>query len=993
MDKKNWPRRLSLPLSVLIISVFALVIIGWKQVGSEKSSSKADLAQLESKLIRWEDPVTEGLDIEPYYADVLKRWEEQGLQTASSAVTIPAARPSNQSDEQLIRIGTYEGKNDVLIWDTNEVSWVEYTFDVPEEGLYEIAADYHPLIGEGNTRPIVWDVSIDGDRPYREASSITLYREWRDKGPIQTNEDGDQIRPTAYDVSTWSEKPFIDSGAAYIEPLQWYLTKGKHTIRLEGYEPVAISALYLKPPANLPSYEEALAAYPPVEQADVEVITLQAEQMTSKNDSSIQMFSDRDRRTVPLAKGRMTYNTVGGLRWDWPNQAITWEFEVPETGRYKLALRTLQNRFSQKASFRTIHIDGKVPFSEFLAYRFPYHPSWQGTVLENERGEPYVLYLEKGKHTLSLQLTHATVSPVVRGIEQVSTLLREVQQDLLAMTGGQADRNRSWNVQRDLPDLQERLEIAADNLDVLSEMMEATNGEKDSTSEGFRTSASDLRALLGHLDEVPYHIDEIASTEGKINNFIVNLYKQPLLLDEIYIAPADKTFPKMTASWVQKLTGYAANFIYSFDTRDSLANVDDKKLNVWVQRGQDYVTQLQELADEMFTPQTGIKVKVNLLPNPQLLVMSNAAGLQPDVALGLSQDLPVDYAIRGSVHDLSQFHDFSEVYDKFSPGSWLPLYYDKGYYAVPETQSFQVLYYRKDLMSQLGLGVPETWEEVYDLLPVLQQNYMNFYVNPQDFLPFIYQNEAQFFTASGTQTALDSPEGFKAFKQWTDLFNTYAMQREVPSFYQHFRQGTMPIGISDYNMYLQLSAAAPELNGRWGIALMPGMKQTDGAVTRWAGGAQTTGVIFEASNKKEEAWQFLKWWVSADVQARYGSDLESINGVSFRWNTANVEAFAKLPWKTEDANIILHQWMWYKDKPNPPGGYFLGRELGNAWVRTVVNGMNYRSSLETAVIDINRELRRKQQEFGFMDENGESLKSLDFPEVKQPWEGVKAYVK
>lgn len=977
--------------AVLLTSGWSL----WRSNDAEPAQAASiDPERLAAGFQTWTDPELQLPDIEPYYADVLKGWREQGVAAAGTEIIIDASKPERLSDEKRFRAGAYEGEDGVLIWETTDTSWVEYELDVPADGLYEMQVTYHPLLGKGRTRPIVWDVKVNGERPYRETSSLTLFREWRDKGEVRTNEDGDQIRPTSIDISTWRTKPVFDSGAAYAEPLLWHFKKGTHILRLEGFEPVALKDIRFVPPASPVSYAEAAANYPASSGgADGGVLTLQAEKMTFKNDPSIQMFSDRDPRTVPPAKGRITYNTVGGVRWDWPLQEIAWSFEVKEAGLYKVALRTEQNRFAQKASFRTIMIDGKVPFKEFLAYRFPYDADWTGTVLQNERGEPYLLYLEKGTHTLSMALTHSTVSPIVRGIENLSYLLQGIKRDLLSLTGGQKDMNRTWDIGRDLPDLTERLRIAAANLKVLSEAMEQANGREDSTSEGFLTSAKDIEALLNKADEIPYHLDEIGSIEEKINNFVVNLYKQPLLIDEIYIAPSGAEFPRMTATVGEEVMGMLGDFAYSFDTRDSLSDMDDTELNVWVQRGRDYVTQLQELSDELFTPETGIRVKVNLLPNPQLLVMSNAANLQPDVALGLSQDLPVDYAIRGSVHDLSRFSDFGAIYDRFSPGSWLPVYYDQGYYAVPETQSFQVLYYRKDILRQLGLEIPDTWEDVYEMLPTLQQHDKNFYVNPGEFIPYIYQNGADFFTPDGLRTALDAPEGFKAFKQWTNLFNTYAVEREVPSFYQHFRSGTMPIGISDYNMYVQLAAAAPELNGRWGIAVIPGTRQADGTISRWAGGMQTTGVIFEASNKKDEAWTFLKWWISTEVQERYGADLESINGVSFRWNTANVEAFTRLPWKKEDANVILQQWRWYKDKANPPGGYFMGRELGNAWVRAVVDGMNYRTSLEQAIVDINRELRRKQQEFGFLDENGKPLKSLAYPIIDKPWEGVSGYVK
>lgn len=932
-------------------------------------------------------------DSEPYYADILQTWKQQGAQDAANSVTIKAAAPAARSEGPIFSTGSLEGKTDVLLWKAASTSWVEYQFNVSAKGLYEFQASYRPLPGNGVGNPIAWDVTLDGKHPFREASSITFYREWKDARPILKNDDGDEVRPRSIEAPAWRIQPFIDSEGAYANPLKWYLTEGVHTIRLSGNEPVAIEELRIVPPEKLKPYAGVAAAYPQSKPVEAQALTLQAEDMALKNDTSIKLFSDTDPRTVPVAKGRITYNTVGAKRWMYQNQEITWNFEVPETGKYKLALRSLQNQISQKSSFRRIRIDDKVPFEEFLTYRFPYNSGWKGTVLEQPDGKPYELFLEKGKHTLSIAVTGAPVKPVLIGIDELSQRLRSIDQDLRALTGGLIDRNRTWKVEQELPDLAGRLDDTAKLMDSLSGQLLQVNGSKDSIIQGFSTSAQDIRELLKKLDDVPYYADQITSINEKISNFIEQLLQQPLQLDEIYIAPLEKPFPEMEASWISQIAGSVTNFFYSFQSRDSLSDLDERVLNVWVQRGRDYVDQLQQLTDEVFTADTGIKVKVNLLPTPQLLVMSNAAGIQPDVALGLTQDLPVDYAIRGSVTDLSKFPDFANIYKQYSPGAWLPLHYNKGYYAIPETQSFQVLFYRKDILKQLGLEIPQTWDDVYALLPVLQQNSLNFYMNPKDYTPFFYQNHSEFYEPQGLRTALDTPQGFKSFKQWTDLYNTYAVEKEVPSFYQHFRRGTMPIGVSDYNMYVQLTAAAPELNNRWGIAEIPGVKQPDGTIERWAGGGQRTGVIFEKSKKKDQAWKFMQWWISPETQARYGNDIEAVNGVAFRWNTSNVQAFTKLPWKQEDANVILKQWSWYKDVPNLPGGYFLEREITNAWLRAVVDGTNYRSSLETAVLDIDRELRRKQQEFGYVDQDGRVIKTLDLPVINKPWEGVNAYVK
>jgi ABC-type glycerol-3-phosphate transport system substrate-binding protein len=935
-------------------------------------------------------------ETDPYFSEALKAWQDQGVKNATASIQVDGAKPSGASNAQDIKPGEYEGKPNVLLWNPSNTGWVEYKVDVAESALYEIHVSYNPIKDAGRKGAIGWEVTVDGQKPFREASSISLYRTWEDARPILKNSDGDEIRPRSNDVTGWSVKPLIDSGGAYAQPLQWHFTKGTHTIRLQGFDPVAIEKIELAPSKAIPAYEEAAAQNAEVLAIDGDALTIQAEDFASKNDTAIKLYSDKNARTLPRYKGRIIYNTVGGPRWLEQNQEITWSFEVPETGLYKIGFRALQNTIAQKTSYRTVRIDGEVPFKEFQAYGFPYSTGWQGTILQDKSKKPYLLKLEKGKHTLSLAVTLSPVKPIIVDVEKLIAHLDAIDWDLRTITGASTkksiDRNRTWNMEQDFPGLTDQMALAVDVMEYLSKRVVQANGNKDSISQGLDTSAKDLRALLRKPEEIPYQVEEISSMREKFGTFIDTLMKQSLQLDEVYVIPEKADAPKMEAAFFDRVWGGAQNFIYSFDARDSLNDLDDKKLNIWVQRGRDYVDQLQQLADESFTPETGIEVKVNLLPNPELLLMSNAAGVQPDIALGLTQDLPVDYAIRGTLQDLTAFEDFDELYPKFSPGSWLPLHYDGGYYGVPETQSFQVLYYRKDILQRLGAKIPQTWDEVYDLLPTLQQNFMNFYVNPKEFTHFFYQNGVEFYEPGGVKSGLDSPEAYRAFKQWTDLFNTYAVEREVPSFYQHFRSGTMPIGISDYNMYVQLSAAAPELNGRWGIALIPGTKQADGSISRWAGGGQRTGVIFDKSKKKEESWQFLKWWLSAEVQEQYGSDLEAVNGVAFRWNTSNVEAFTRLPWKKEDASIILNQWKWYKDIPNVPGGYFLERETNNAWIRSVVRTTNYMSSLEQAVRDINRELLRKQQEFGFIDELGNQVKTLDIPVVDQPWEGIDRYV-
>ena len=46
------------------------------------------------------------------------------------------------------------------------------------------------------------------------------------------------------------------------------------------------------------------------------------------------------------------------------------------------------------------------------------------------------------------------------------------------------------------------------------------------------------------------------------------------------------------------------------------------------------------------------------MPNESKLVLANAADIQPDVALGVSTNVPYELAIRNALYDLRSFPDF-----------------------------------------------------------------------------------------------------------------------------------------------------------------------------------------------------------------------------------------------------------------------------------------------------------------------------------------------
>mgnify|MGYP001088289867 FL=1 len=229
--------------------------------------------------------------------------------------------------------------------------------------------------------------------------------------------------------------------------------------------------------------------------------------------------------------------------------------------------------------------------------------------------------------------------------------------------------------------------------------------------------------------------------------------------------------------------------------------------------------------------------------------------------------------------------------------------------------------------------------------------------------------------------AVNNENGLAAMKFMTDLFTIYGLPTEVADFYQSFRNGTIPIGVAPFSTYLKLEAAAAELAGKWDIAVMPGMRNADGVVERWATGGGTTGAIFSKSEKQEATWEFFKWWLSAKTQERFGTQMQLLYGDTYMWNTANVEAFAELPIADAHKEVIADQRKWLHEFVKTPASYMIEREISNVWNAVVFNGENVRSTLDDAAILMNRELARKWEEFGYVKDNV-TVKTYRIPSIE-----------
>ena len=224
---------------------------------------------------------------------------------------------------------------------------------------------------------------------------------------------------------------------------------------------------------------------------------------------------------------------------------------------------------------------------------------------------------------------------------------------------------------------------------------------------------------------------------------------------------------------------------------------------------------------------------------------------------------------------------------------------------------------------------------------------------------------AGIYDEEGKRTTIDSESGVAAFELYTSLYNDYGLPT-VFDFVSRFRSGEMPLGVASYSAYNTLVVSAPEIRGLWDFTLFPGTLQSDGSVDRsvHSQGVCSMMIATDDEKVKENAWTFLKWWVSDDIQVRFGRELESVLGSSARYATANRHSLDQLAWSAKQLNVLKEQMASTVGFREIAGGYSTTRHMTNAIRRVINDKEDARETILTYARTIDEEITVKRQEFG-----------------------------
>jgi len=276
-------------------------------------------------------------------------------------------------------------------------------------------------------------------------------------------------------------------------------------------------------------------------------------------------------------------------------------------------------------------------------------------------------------------------------------------------------------------------------------------------------------------------------------------------------------------------------------------------------------------------------------------------GLGPDMAR-VDWSFVAELARKNSTVDLSEF-GFDKIKDQYVPGPLQTNFIDGKYQGFPEQTNCLALYYNKTMFRKAGLDPdrpPKTWDEFIEMGKKLTNSDKGIFAFGMDnsvwfSLPFFNTFGAKLISGDGTKCLLNSEEAVKAIQLKADLFLTHKIEA-----------GAWRAGGTTPEQGFQNQLYAMILSGPWnlpkfinskidfGIGLIPaGPKGTSSNV----GG--NNAVIFKSSKYPKACYDFLVYFTSPEVQARWCQKLSQI--------PVNMKAYDLVKFEDKNLNVFLEQ--------------------------------------------------------------------------------------
>lgn len=859
--------------------------------------------------------------------------------------------------------------NNVLLETEKTVS---FDFYIAKSGMYAINIKYETI--DSGREPLKAACKLDDKIPYSDFEQISLPRCFEDIAEIRKDNDGNEISKEIKQI--YGEYQSILKDKNNSQYLLINLGEGNHNLKIQNNaEEFKILEIVFIPKPESIKYDAYLNKYKGIAVYD-KYDVYEAENTYFKSSNNLTQLTDNTSANVnPYNATRDMVNYIGGKNWSQPGDTISWKIKVPEDGLYSIGLNYRQNYTVNTSFYREVKIDGEVPFNEASYIELPYALNWEFTTLSDKSGEPYLFYLTKGEHTISFSVTLGKLSEVCNDLEEISYNIASLYRSIVMITGDTPDANRDYNLFERISDFNKQLDTYVSQLkNVNKDLSNAFGNDSVSAISTINGMINVMELMSANKYTAHKYINRYYDCYASLSSMLMELKSMPLDIDRIYVG---NNFSDTKTGFFKTLFFSVKRFIMSFaKDYNNYENGEREKITIWVNWGRDQAKVLKYLIQSDFSVKHNIDVDIKI--TNATLTHAALSGDGPDCQLHLSRSEPVNLAMRDAVYDLTKFEDYKQVATRFLPTASDCYKFKDGIYALPDTQTFFMMFIRKDIFAQLGLEVPKTWDEFINTSTLLLRQNMqvglpytqiaemtqvNLGVGALSIYPtLLIQNGGRLYNDNHSQVELLSEVSIDTFTQWTDFYTKYGLPKTY-DFFNRFRLGLMPMAIQNYTLYANLTAAAPEITDYWEMYELPGTVNEDGSINNITTGGGTGAVILSASKNKEEAWEFIKWWTSTDIQYRYGVEVENILGSAARVATANVDALKQYSWKSSTLKNILSQSQKVVEMPEVPGGYYVSRVLDQAFWNVTNANENPKDMLMKWNDIAQTEITRKREQY------------------------------
>lgn len=850
---------------------------------------------------------------------------------------------------------------------------LSFSISVPTDALYELQLQYHSL----KEQNIILAIHVDGVLPFSEAEHVTFPAFWTNAGDVRKDDLGNEFVPEQALYGEDTKELARDYSGRHEDPYRFALTAGTHTVTLTlSQGALVVNRAVLAAPEQVAAYKAPTGLAAVNDYAIIE-----GEDAALKSNRALIALCDNSSAVVnPSSPVSSKLNYIGGSNWKTPGDSITWNFHVKTAGYYNFKFQFRQSELLGGVSFRHMTIDGVTPFKEAERIAFPYGSDWQNMAYCDDNKEPYRVWLGAGDHTLTLTATAGPMAEIYSAMQTVTAEMGDLYVAITKIVGETVDVNRSYELFNQIPGFNDDLDTIIGQLDDICLKMEAMQKTKTGSTV---SSIRNAQRVVQQMRSKPYSAHRYKSqfydAYTNLSALMGTMVEMPLDIDQIVISGEGAEVPRTTPTLLQRIAFTSQRFVATFSDDYQMVSGEDAdkgSLTLWVGWGRDQAQVLNELIQDDFVRKTGIQVRVQLVNAS--LIQAILAGSGPDCQLQMTRTEPVNLAMRGALVDLTQFSDLDEVLKRFNGGAADPYRYKDGLYALPDTQSFYMMFARTDILDSLGLKLPETWDDFINAAIILQRN------NLQAGLPYtkitdsgaanggvggtslyptlLAQKGLPMYADDKSASTLTRNDQIAQFSKWVNWYKKYKIPT-VMDFFNRFRIGSAPIGISSYSLYTQLKAAAPEIDGRWTATMIPGTPQEDGSINRISAGSGTGCSITKLSRDPEKAWKFLKWWTDAETQSKYSNNLESVLGYLGRVPTSNVKALESMNWDSAMLKQLSLQRQNVQEIPEVPGGYYTARGIDQAFWAVVEQGESAPDALLKWGAVVDSEIARKTAEY------------------------------